>query len=449
MKQELSSIERIGTTLSVCPSCESIIKADIIKDAGKVFIKKNHCGHEIKALQENDSKFYEKTMNFDTSNLCKDFKINSNFTVSQKKSVLYYPQVYLQITKRCNLSCPICYELKEHKNLDINIETVKKIVEISPAKFYTLSGGDPTMHENLFEIIKFLKSKGKFVSLLTNGIKLSKKDFTKKLKESGVDDVCLSFDGFDENVYKQLRGEKLLEKKMKSIDNLSKENMSFGLYTVVDKEINFNQIKSIIDFSIQNDGRISKIWFGCMNQKEKTITTKSDVWKVIEKEYNIPIDYVIEEWRLRYLINRLSGKFFGEKGMRAFTAINHNSIYTVINQDSINTLFKLKELKKMNNVLEKSLNTNKGVSILNIMGNLKCFLNKGSFKLFKSLFLSRFSVEHASKNINKQKIIRLRVGGVSESYTADLMRTVSLIPYGVPIVMSFNPLEAAKVDTPM
>jgi pyruvate-formate lyase-activating enzyme len=446
-----SQITELGETLSLCPYCFRVITANIFEENNKIFMLKEHCGKSLKVIQENDPDFYKRTSSLKTEGLCKGYKIGKTILESRKEAVKYFPQIYLQITNRCNLSCPICYELDRHGGSSLSIKTIKRIIKKSPADYYVLSGGDPTMHRKLFDIVRILKKEKKYVCLLTNGIKLADAKYTRKLKSAGIDEVAMSFDGLDDEIYTRIRGRPLLQEKLRAMENMRENNIKFGLYCVVDKEVNFNQIKETIDFAIKNKDHISKVWFGCLNKKEKTSTTRSDIWKQIGKNYGIPLDYVVEEWKLRYLVNKFAEKLFGENGLRRFSAINHNSIYTLVHGGNMKTLFELNNLREINSVLEKALKKGKTRLILTILLNFKKFARKGTFKLLKAMVLSGFSVENASGKINNDSIIRLRVGGVAEPYVIDMTQSCALMAYGIemnPILTGTDLIRVAGIDTP-
>ena len=76
-----------------------------------------------------------------------------------------------EITTTCNLSCDFC-----HRNRDIDygpkIERIKEIIpfikEIS-IKEIIISGGEPLLREDIYEIINTLKEEGFKIDMCTNG----------------------------------------------------------------------------------------------------------------------------------------------------------------------------------------------------------------------------------------------------------------------------------------
>ena len=71
-----------------------------------------------------------------------------------------------------------------------------------------LSGGEPTVREDLPEIIRLARSYGfGFVQINTNGLRLSEDPaYARQLREAGLSSVFLQFDGTRDEIYRKLRG---------------------------------------------------------------------------------------------------------------------------------------------------------------------------------------------------------------------------------------------------
>lgn len=115
------------------------------------------------------------------------------------------------ITKRCNYRCARCSahspeEMKKNLAEEMNAEDYKKIVdEVSfykPAIYFC--GGEPTLRDDLVEIIKYIKKK-KMVCAMTTNASLLNEDMAKKIVESEIDFVSISLDG-DRETHDKVRG---------------------------------------------------------------------------------------------------------------------------------------------------------------------------------------------------------------------------------------------------
>lgn len=118
-----------------------------------------------------------------------------------------------EITRRCNLRCVHCRsssesEIKGHP--DFPLEEAYRIIDdiVSYAKpVVVLSGGEPLIRKDVFDIAKYGTEKGLRMCLATNGT-LVTDDVCKKIKESGIRIVSLSLDGSNESVHDDFRSQK-------------------------------------------------------------------------------------------------------------------------------------------------------------------------------------------------------------------------------------------------
>jgi len=118
-----------------------------------------------------------------------------------------------EITRRCNLKCVHCRSsseavVKEHPDFSTE-EAFRVIGDIaSYAKpVVVLSGGEPLLRKDVFEIARYGSEKGLRMCLATNGV-LVNDERCKKIKESGIRIVSLSLDGSTAAVHDDFRNQK-------------------------------------------------------------------------------------------------------------------------------------------------------------------------------------------------------------------------------------------------
>jgi len=115
-----------------------------------------------------------------------------------------------EVTRRCNLKCVHCrssseLEVKEHP--DFPFDEAKRILDdISDyAKpVVVLSGGEPLLREDVFEIASYGTGKGLRMCLATNGT-LVTQEVCAKIKDAGIRMVSLSLDGSTARVHDDFR----------------------------------------------------------------------------------------------------------------------------------------------------------------------------------------------------------------------------------------------------
>jgi heme b synthase len=118
-----------------------------------------------------------------------------------------------EITRRCNLRCVHCrssseMEAKGHPDFPTS-EAFRVIDDIaSYAKpVVVLSGGEPLIRKDVFEIAQYGTDKGLRMCLATNGT-LVNDEICGKIKASGIKIVSLSLDGSEESVHDDFRSQK-------------------------------------------------------------------------------------------------------------------------------------------------------------------------------------------------------------------------------------------------
>ncbi len=159
----------------------------------------------------------------------KDPSASEKITVKENSSPsLKY--LLLHITEKCNLNCRHCY-LGEKRNRDLELEVIQKILkEFGEYGFKLLiTGGEPLLHENFWEILAFAKKFPIRVELLTNGT-LVTKDIAERLSKY-VHCVQISLDGMEEG-HEILRGKGTFHDTLKGIKN-AKRYLNVTIATMI------------------------------------------------------------------------------------------------------------------------------------------------------------------------------------------------------------------------
>jgi len=253
-------------TTSVCNKCLRKVEAKIVFQNDKVFMLKwcKHHGNQ-KTLIATDIEYYKRIRNymkpsemplkFNTPvkfgcpydcGLCTDHEQHSCLTI-------------VEITDRCNLTCPTCYAgssptFGRHRTLE-EVERMLDIVVENEGEpdIVQISGGEPTIHPNFFEILDIAKKKPiKHLMLNSNGIKIANEPgFAERLaKYKPGFEVYLQFDSFKPERVKSLRGVDLTSVKKKAIENLNKFNISTTLVVTLQKGLNDEEIGDIIKYAL-------------------------------------------------------------------------------------------------------------------------------------------------------------------------------------------------------
>ncbi len=166
----------------------------------------------------------------------------------------------IEVTDRCNLSCPTCYALSSptygrHRSMEeINAMLDAIVHSEHEPDVVQISGGEPTIHPQFFEIMDAAKARPiRHLMLNTNGVRIAQDPgFAERLAEYMPDfEIYLQFDSFKASALEHLRGKDLLDVRTKALDKLNALNISTTLVVTLERGINEDEIGSIIEYALQ------------------------------------------------------------------------------------------------------------------------------------------------------------------------------------------------------
>ena len=142
----------------------------------------------------------------------------------------------IEVTSACNLKCDFCattFRGKTIKKGFISFEIIKKIIDegadndLFGVKFNIR--GEPLLHPQIHEFVKYAKQKNLIdVYFNTNAILLGE-DVAKKLIDSGLDRLSISFEGYTKSVYEKYRIGANYEKVLSNIENIQSLKRKLGV----------------------------------------------------------------------------------------------------------------------------------------------------------------------------------------------------------------------------
>jgi MoaA/NifB/PqqE/SkfB family radical SAM enzyme len=172
--------------------------------------------------------------------------IPRQFEIAKELGVAVPWTILIDPTSACNLSCIGCWAGKYKKSDSLNINTIDRI--INEAKelgiyFIVLSGGEPTVYPDLFEIFQRHPDVG--FMMYTNGT-LIDDDMADKMLQVGNVSPAISLEGYREST-DQRRGKGTYDKIMAAMDRLHKRGIIFGISVTVTSE-NADELFATDDF---------------------------------------------------------------------------------------------------------------------------------------------------------------------------------------------------------
>src|SRR3989338_80163 len=194
-----------------------------------------------------------------------------------KKHVLR--SVELAITYKCNASCDKCYSrflVKNKEELSVQqINQIWKQCSSLGAFHINLTGCEPLLREDIFEIIVSLNPKKNIVSLVSNGSLLNK-IVLNKLKLVGLNTLQISLDSADAILHNNERGIKELHKKVvTSIKHCKEIGLNVNISSVLYHN-GFSEFLKIVSLAKKLDVFVLLNYAGCVggwqNKNEKRLS---------------------------------------------------------------------------------------------------------------------------------------------------------------------------------
>jgi 7,8-dihydro-6-hydroxymethylpterin dimethyltransferase len=255
----------VKKTRGLCPTCNSVIDAEIVEEEQKIWLKRTCPEHgTFRHLYWSDARMYHRFEEYDAVGNGIANPQNPGAPANSCPTACglcnnHHSQTLLaniDLTNRCNLDCDFCFANARACGFvyEPSFDQVVAMLQVLrdekpvPAPAVQFSGGEPTMRDDLPEIIKKAKSMGfPQVQIATNGVRIAKEpEFLQQLKDAGLNTAYLHFDGVTSAT------NPFLKIHLKAIENFKKVGMGLVLVPTVIRGRNDKEIGDIIRFAIEN-----------------------------------------------------------------------------------------------------------------------------------------------------------------------------------------------------
>jgi hypothetical protein len=267
--------EVLSTTKSLCPVCLSVIDAFRTVEENKVFLVKECPEHGLfKVIIWDDAKYYAQVEGYSHPKTTPAHIVEESYDEYPR---IWEPKDQLQstclavveVTSGCNLKCPYCFASAGGKaQVDETEENLRRMfnsvaTKVKKPTVVQLSGGEPTVRDDLPRVIAMAKAAGiDFIQLNTNGVRLGKDEkYLAGLKDAGLDSLYFSLDGLDREVIIKASGLDLLDVKLQAVENCRKLGVPLEIVTKVIPGLNLDQVGKLIDFAKKNVGIVRGVHF--------------------------------------------------------------------------------------------------------------------------------------------------------------------------------------------
>lgn len=251
-------------TRSICPTCRTVIDAQILLRDGKVYMRKRCPEHGwFEGLIYSDATLYANSLRYN-----KPGTIPLAFSTEVKAGCPFdcglCPEHkqhaclgIIEVNTGCNLACPVCFA-DAGDGYSLTVGEVERMLDRfieceGEGEVIQFSGGEPTIHPEILPMLRAAKRRPiKYVMLNTNGIRIARDDrFLSELAEIGPT-IYLQFDGLTAETYLRLRGKDLVDEKRRALDRLARAGLKAILVAAIERGVNEHEIGSLVRLALEH-----------------------------------------------------------------------------------------------------------------------------------------------------------------------------------------------------
>jgi len=205
-----------------------------------------------------------------------------------------------EVTQRCDLGCPVCFAEaapafgpgRSDPPLAMLSDQFHRLFQEEGAVNIQLSGGEPTMRDDLPQIVEAASKAGfTFVQLNTNGIRLAREEgYAERLRAAGLASVFLQFDGISDGPYEALRARPLLDLKLRTLQRCAEAGLAVVLVPTLAAGVNDHEVGGLVRLAASWAGVVRGLhfqpisYFGRYQPGERRRLTLPEVLRELEAQ---------------------------------------------------------------------------------------------------------------------------------------------------------------------
>ncbi len=151
----------------------------------------------------------------------------------------------------CNNNCAHCYNEPGRRtmpSLPANKwkSVLRKLLDIG-VPYVIFTGGEPTLHPAIFELVEYADNLGQITGINSNGRRLAEPDFAVRLKAAGLDHVQITLNSHHADLHNEIVGARAFDQTIRGIQLA----LDAGLHTITNTtliEANADEALEIVDF---------------------------------------------------------------------------------------------------------------------------------------------------------------------------------------------------------
>ena len=251
-------------TRSICPECKRLIDAEIRLQDNCLVMHKQCPEHGwFHSLVSSDADSYISSLKYNKPGtvplafstevkdgcprdcgLCPDHKQHACLGL-------------IEVNTGCNLACPTCFA-NAGPGYNLTMDEVELMLDEfvrteGDPEVVQFSGGEPTLHPQLFDMIRMARAKGiRHVMVNTNGLRIVRDPAWAEELAALRPMIYFQFDGLEDATYERLRGEPLLKEKLAVLDRLGELDLDTILVAAIERGVNEHEVGALVRFGLEH-----------------------------------------------------------------------------------------------------------------------------------------------------------------------------------------------------
>jgi len=168
----------------------------------------------------------------------------------------HLPILLLFVTDRCNLQCSMCGVYKRRAELsdqdELSTDECKDIIDATArlgTMIISFAGGEPLLRPDIYELIRYSRTRGLAVHLCTNGTTIDAKTAS-RLQDAGIGTISVSVESSTPEIHERLRGPGSFEAAIRGIRMLNEHapGVRIGINVLI-SALNYENITDMVPFA--------------------------------------------------------------------------------------------------------------------------------------------------------------------------------------------------------
>jgi Fe-coproporphyrin III synthase len=204
------------------------------------------------------------------------------------------PVVIWNLIRRCNLCCKHCYSISADTDFPGELNTQQVFDTLDDLKSFhvpalILSGGEPLLRDDIYDISERAKKLGFYIGLSTNGTLIDETNID-KLSATGFDYLGISIDGIGETHDKFRQMEGAFDKSMHAIKLCQEKGIKVGLRFTLTQD-NATELPKIL--KLVDEQKIDKFYLSHLNYAGRGNRNRAD--DVVHQMTKSAMDFIFQE----------------------------------------------------------------------------------------------------------------------------------------------------------